>query len=114
MGLYKIIKTEEFEIGIWKITESLNELVQIAKKISLPLYKSEKKKKEFLIKHLLINKIAPKNKLKYNKSGAPILNRNKYISISHTNKLVAINSTLIFFEQKNSLFAINFSKSQFN
>ena len=90
MGLYKIIKKEGVEIGIWKITESLNELKQIAGEILLTKYKSEKRKKEILINHILIDKIDPKNKLKYIKSGAPILTGNKYISISHTNKLVAI------------------------
>ena len=45
---------------------------------------------EYICTRLLLNVIDEKLKISYNKYGAPILNNNKYISISHTTKLIAI------------------------
>ena len=52
--------------------------------------KSEKRKLEILAVRTLLKEMCGNSKLDYNKYGAPILDNNKKISISHSKKLVAI------------------------
>ncbi len=91
MGIEKIIKKEKFMIGIWKITENIEELEQIAKDAKIKQkYQNKKRNREFITSRLLLQKINPEYFIRYNKLGAPILNNKKYISISHSNKITAI------------------------
>ena len=89
MGLFKIIKNEKFQIGIWEITETLDELEKLANNLFTRKYKSTKRKKEALINNILVNTLLPGSKINYNVYGAPIL-ENNFISISHTKKLACV------------------------
>ena len=89
MGLFKIIKNEKFQIGIWEITETVDELQKLANNTFTRKYKSSKRTKESLINNILVNTLLPGSKINYNVFGAPIL-ANKFISISHTKKLVCV------------------------
>jgi phosphopantetheinyl transferase len=90
MGLQQIIKENNIKIGLWEIEESLEELLQLTEKISIPNCNTEKRKKEFLISRLLLNNMSPNSSITYNKFGAPELNNDNCISISHSKRLVAI------------------------
>ena len=90
MSFQQTIIDNNIQIGIWKEEESLQELLRLAKKISIPNCKTEKRKKEFLISRLLLHNISPNTNISYNKFGAPELDNFQNISISHSNGLVAI------------------------
>ena len=89
MGLFKIIKKEKFQIGIWEITETLDELKKLINNLCTKKYKSTKRTKEVIINNILVNKLLPNSKIRYNDYGAPYLN-NKNISISHTKELACV------------------------
>ena len=89
MGLFKIINKEKFQIGIWEITETVDELEKLANNLFTKKYKSTKRTKEALINNILVNTLLPGSKINYNVYGAPIL-ANKFISISHTKKLTCV------------------------
>ena len=57
MSLQQIIKENNIKIGLWKIEESLEELLQLAERISIPNCNTDKRKKEFLISRLLLKNI---------------------------------------------------------
>ena len=90
MSVQQIIKENNITIGLWEAEESLKELLQLAKKISIPNYNAEKRKKEFLISRLLLYNMSPDTSISYNKFGAPELDNFQNISISHSKGLVAI------------------------
>ena len=90
MGLILLKKEKNQSLGIWEISESINELKALTKSIKLDQIKSQKRKLEILIVRALLEKMCGNVKLDYNKYGAPILDNNKKISISHSEKLVAI------------------------
>ena len=58
MSLHQIIKENNIKIGLWKIEESLEELLQLAERITIPNFNTEKRKKEFLISRLLLNNMS--------------------------------------------------------
>ena len=89
MGLFKIIKKEKFQIGIWEIAETVDELEQLANNLFAKKYKSTKRTKEALINDILANILLPGSKINYNIYGAPIL-ENNFISISHTKKMACV------------------------
>ncbi len=89
MGLFKIIKNEKFQIGIWEITETVDELEKLANNLYTRKYKNSKRTKEALINSILVNTLVPESKINYNVYGAPIL-ENNFISISHTKKLACV------------------------
>jgi phosphopantetheinyl transferase len=85
------LKTEgKSTIAVWEITESFEDLNIKLYQNEINKFKSTKRKLEYICTRLLLNVIDEKLKISYNKYGAPILNNNKYISISHTTKLIAI------------------------
>jgi phosphopantetheinyl transferase len=90
MSLQQIIKENNIKIGLWKIEESLEELLQLTEKISISNCNIKKRKKEFLISRLLLNNMSPNANITYNKFGAPELDNSQNISISHSKGLVAI------------------------
>ena len=77
-------------IALWDISESLDELLQIADSIDTARFKTEKRKKEFLASRLLLKEIMPNTKIAYNEFGAPELSNGDCISISHSKNLVAV------------------------
>jgi phosphopantetheinyl transferase (holo-ACP synthase) len=90
MGLILLKKEKNQSLGIWEISESVNELKALTKGVKLDQIKSQKRKLEILAVSALLEKMCGNVKLDYNKYGAPILDNNKKISISHSKKLVAI------------------------
>jgi len=90
MGIILLKKEKNQSLGIWKISESINELNALTKGVKLDQIKSQKRKLEILAVRVLLEKMCGNVKLEYNKYGAPILDNNKNISISHSKQLVAI------------------------
>jgi phosphopantetheinyl transferase len=90
MGLILLKKEKSQSLGIWEISESINKLKVLTKGVKLDQIKSQKRKLEVLAVRALLKKMCGNVKLSYNKFGAPVLDNNKKISISHSKQLVAI------------------------
>ena len=90
MGIIRNITTPNCTIAIWEITETLEELLQLANAISTADFNTEKRKKEWIASRLLLNEINPNYSISYNAFGAPELSNGSFISISHSKGLVAI------------------------
>ena len=90
MGITLNTTEKNCSIALWDISESLDELLQIADSIDTARFKTEKRKKEFLASRLLLKEIMPNTKIAYNEFGAPELSNGDYISISHSKNLVAV------------------------
>ena len=90
MGLILLKKEINQSLGIWEISESINDLKALTKGVKLDQIKSQKRKLEILAVRALLEKMCGNVKLNYNKYGAPILDNKKKISISHSKQLVAI------------------------
>lgn len=96
MPLYKKINFDKQSVLlIWKIEEDYNflmknvTLTEYSKK-KIISFSSIKRKKEYLITRILLQKIGYSDvDLYYSSSGAPKI-KNKYISISHSSEYVAI------------------------
>ena len=90
MGLVLIKRQENHVLGIWEIKESLDEAIQVYNK-PIPLkLKSEKRQLEYILTRLLLQQIDKELVISYNQFGAPTLNNNKNISISHSSDLIAV------------------------
>lgn len=90
MGLILLKKEKNQSLGIWEISESVNELKALTKGVKLDQIKSQKRKLEVLAVRTLLKEMCGNVKLDYNEYGAPVLDNNKNISISHSKQLVAI------------------------
>ena len=90
MGIISNTTTLSGIIAIWEITENLEELLQLSHEKTIPNFNTEKRKKEWLASRLILNEINPNYSISYNTFGAPELNDDSYISISHSKRLVAI------------------------
>ena len=93
MPITQKIKPHEphkYQIAIWEIKETLAELLQEAKNLDVSKFNTEKRKKEFLSIRILLNILDPNSIVSYNKYGAPQLENNKFISISHSENLAAV------------------------
>ena len=90
MPIIHRIEKKEVYILVWEITETLDELLYLNGNINTTNYTSEKRKKEHLIRPLMVNKICPTKTIIYNEFGAPELNNGKHISISHSKELVSV------------------------
>ena len=90
MGLTLLNKQKNYIIGVWEMTESENDLEKEFSKKTLPKFKSTKRQVEFICTRLLLKKINSKLNISYNQFGAPTINNNQNISISHSDKYVAI------------------------
>ena len=90
MGIILNTTENNCSIALWDISESLDELLQIADSFNTAKFKTEKRKKEWIASRLLLNEINPNYSISYNEFGAPELDNGNYISISHSKELVAI------------------------
>ena len=90
MGIILNNTENNCSIALWDISESLDELLQIADSFNTAKFKTEKRKKEWIASRLLLNEINPNYSISYNEFGAPELDNGNYISISHSKELVAI------------------------
>ena len=90
MGLILLNRHKKYQFGIWEIKESLNDFNKGFKDDFFNKLKNNKRKLEYVCTRLLLKEFDSNLKISYNKYGAPILNNNKCISISHSNNLAAI------------------------
>lgn len=90
MPIIHRIREKNCQIGIWEINESLNDLVKLSNNLDSLKFKTKKRKIEFLSTRLLLKEIAPNISISYNKYGAPEIESNNSISISHSKKFTAI------------------------
>ena len=90
MGLMLIKRQENHVLGIWEIKENLESAVEIYNKSIPQEFKSDKRQLEYILTRLLLQQIDENLRISYNQFGAPTLNCNKNISISHSSDLIAI------------------------
>ncbi len=90
MGLTLINRQKNYTLGIWEISESLEEIKKSINDDNYKLFKSLKRQKEYICTRLLLREIDPNLSITYNKWGAPTINTNKNISISHSKNIIAI------------------------
>ena len=97
MALVDVIKTDCASIAVWQIDEIKEEIKRflgddvLAKKIE-NVYKNEKRQREQLISHLLVKELLGEAKeISHLPNGAPhIEESDKFISISHSRKCIAV------------------------
>jgi len=97
MPLFFTRKSENANLGIWKISESLKELESMIS-LSLPeqerynKFQNERRKKEWLASRILLKTIFPNApKIAYTNAGKPFLpDTGLSISISHSQKFAAL------------------------
>lgn len=86
--------SNEHDLVIWKITESLSDLLNLSSEllyqVIIPEVKSESRIKQWLSTRILLHQLLPGVEIVYTKTGKPILNNGMSISISHTHKYVAV------------------------
>jgi 4'-phosphopantetheinyl transferase len=90
MALLIIKKEEKTTIAVWEITESLDDFKKSIDYKNSQNFKSKKRQLQFLCTRLLLTKINKDLIINYNIFGAPEINNGQFISISHSNKLIAI------------------------
>ena len=90
MGIIKKYTENNCQIAIWDLNESLTELLKLGARFDSSNFKTEKRKKDFLVSRLLLNELEPNQQISYNSNGAPEISNGKHISISHSKNLVAI------------------------
>ena len=90
MGLTLINRHKNYTLGIWEITELLEEIIKSINDDNYKTFKSLKRQKEYLCTRLLLREIDRNLSITYNKWGAPTINTNKNISISHSKNIIAI------------------------
>ena len=90
MPILKIINRSDLQIGVWDINEPVSQLKQLSKIEYLPKFGKEERTKEFLSCRLLLNELMPNASIHYNKYGAPEINTDYFISISHSQNISAI------------------------
>lgn len=97
MPFFKKIHTRPGTIGLWKLEESPEQLLEkcqltIEERARLDSIKHEARKKEFLATRILLQKLLHKNALiHYDSFGKPLLNEdNMHISISHSQDFACI------------------------
>jgi phosphopantetheinyl transferase len=80
-------------IHVWKITESIPELLSLLPESfssELEKMKTEIHRKQFLSKNILLRRLQIDKQISYRENGKPELPENKYISITHSKNYVAI------------------------
>jgi len=90
MGLTLINRHKNYTLGIWEITESLEEIKKSINDDNYKTFKSLKRQKEYLCTRLLLREIDGNLSIIYNKWGAPTLNTDDNISISHSKNIIAV------------------------
>ena len=76
-------------LGIWRITENLEEIQNLNFLIPSNI-KNEKRIKEWICTRMLLKQIAPHKNINYDNYGAPFIDDEYQISISHANDLCCI------------------------
>ena len=76
MGVIFLKKKKKCSIGIWEISESINELKALSEEVKFNNIKTEKRKLEILSARALLKEMCGNAKLDYNKYAAPFLDNN--------------------------------------
>ena len=97
MPLYRTYKKGELSVGIWKVEETISQLLSMFNDFSmyesgLQKFKAEKRQLEWLAVRVLLKELLGEEKeIDYLPSGKPFLkDRSAYISFSHTCGYVAV------------------------
>ena len=90
MPIIKQFKQKYCEIAIWETYDLSHKNIKTDKNIDLSKFKNIKRKNEVLSTRLLLDELLPENSITYNTYGAPELDNNKFISISHSKNRTAI------------------------
>jgi 4'-phosphopantetheinyl transferase EntD len=98
MALYRIINLPGGQIGVWRLSETLADLIENFTTEELEIsdyqkYSYEKRKVEWLATRVLLKiLIGPDFTISYSESGKPILSHSsyKYLSISHSREFVTV------------------------
>ena len=90
------IETPSYSLGIWNIDESIDKLMSSVNKagfktLSLRSYKSELKQRQWLAARMLLRDMLPNSEdIFYDEIGAPFLKTGPKISMTHSDKRVAL------------------------
>ena len=90
MALLTLKEEENTSIAVWEITESIDDFKNSIYYKNIQNFKSKKRQLEFLCTRLLLEEINKDLRISYNTFGAPEINNGQFISISHSDKLIAI------------------------
>lgn len=95
MALFKTYQSKTIEWAIWKVDESVDELIQISnfsEDIDFKNIKIEKRQKEFLCTRILIHLLFDsKAQLFYDAYGKPFIEHSKWnVSVSHSGAFVFV------------------------
>jgi len=87
-----LLKKQDNNISvyIWKINETIENLIEMYPDINFKEFRLEKRTLENLCTRILLKNHSKELKISYSKNGAPKLNNNENISISHCNNLVSV------------------------
>ncbi|MAZ56086.1 MAG: hypothetical protein CMP54_03745 [Flavobacteriales bacterium] len=92
MPLVKKEESTKYTYALWRIDESLNDLItqlnpNKEERIAIERFRNIKRRKQNISARLILNMLAKKKEIiSYSKNGTPKSNLFKYISISHSNK----------------------------
>ena len=91
MPYLKTIVNDNSKIGLWEINESMNKIAEIAEKLNeqIPKNFTSTKERRMVCTRALLKEISGQSKIFYDSSGSPKIDE-KFISISHSKKIVAI------------------------
>lgn len=94
MPIIDTFSIDASEVIIWHITESLSELVDIAKERKIDVsstndYLSELRKKQWIAVRIICKSQVPDSRISYEENGRPCLDKFK-LSISHSHEYVAV------------------------
>lgn len=90
MKIGQNIQENNCRIAILDINESLPNLIKLSADLGNPKFKNKKQRDEFLSSRFLLKTLLPNATISYNKFGAPEVEDNNFISISHSKNLTAI------------------------
>ena len=65
MGIIKRYTENNCQIAIWDLNESLTELLKLGARFDSSNFKTEKRKKDFLVSRLLLNELEPNQQISY-------------------------------------------------
>lgn len=97
MPVFQLYNKDKMQLlGLWKIDENLHDLMDAIEFNNIEVgevrnYKSELKQRQWLSSRLLAEAIHPKiGQISYDEIGAPHVPSEFYISLSHSDKMVAV------------------------
>lgn len=92
MPLFQLISNRHYQLGIWKITESADDLCKLCGTNPPGELRNAERQQEYLaVRSLCLSMGLCPEKIRYEKNGKPFYaEENTYISISHTKKYASL------------------------